>query len=205
MRANFLFYQVAAARLNQVAAAIALSLSSLALADSVGLPAPDASAASAFKAQDHFSPYAGRNFPTQVFWGDTHLHTGMSFDAGAFGARLLPRDAYRFARGEEISSSTGLRVRLSRPLDFLVVADHSDNMGWFPQLYSGDPQMLADPQARRWYDMIQEGGQTAVAAAVDIIESFSQGNFSRDIMSMPGTETYANAWRTAIDAAEGVQ
>ena len=22
-----------------------------------------------------YSPYAGRSFPTQVFWGDTHLHT----------------------------------------------------------------------------------------------------------------------------------
>jgi hypothetical protein len=126
----------------------------------------------------------------------------MSFDAGAFGARLLPRDAYRFARGEEVTSSTGLQVRLSRPLDFLVVADHSDNMGWFPKLFAGDPQLLADPQARRWYDMIQEGGQTAVAAAVDIIESFSQGKFSEGIMSLPGTETYASAWETAIDAAE---
>jgi hypothetical protein len=170
--------------------------------DTVGLPAPSEAAADAFKAQKHFSPYAGRNFPNRVFWGDTHLHTGMSFDAGAFGARLMPEDAYRFARGEEVTSSTGLRVRLSKPLDFLVVADHSDNMGWFPKLYSGDPQLLADPQARRWYEMIQEGGQTAVAAAVDIIESFSQGRFSQDIMSMPGTDTYANAWKLAIDTAE---
>ena len=72
----------------------------------------------AFPAQKHFSPYAGRNFPTQVHWGDTHLHTGMSMDAGAFGARLSPEDAYRFARGEELTSSTGLQAKLSRPLDF---------------------------------------------------------------------------------------
>ncbi|MHC4785455.1 MAG: DUF3604 domain-containing protein, partial [Planctomycetota bacterium] len=78
----------------------------------------------AFPAQKHYSPFAGRNFPTQVYWGDTHLHTGMSMDAGAFGARLSPEDAYRFARGEELTSSTGLKVKLSRPLDFLVVADH---------------------------------------------------------------------------------
>jgi hypothetical protein len=99
----------------------------------------------AFPGQKHYSPFAGRNFPTQVFWGDTHLHTGMSMDAGAFGARLLPEDAYRFARGEELTSSTGLKVKLARPLDFLVVADHSDNMGFFPRLYAGDRQMLADP------------------------------------------------------------
>jgi hypothetical protein len=60
----------------------------------------------AFKPQRHYSPYARRNYPTRVFWGDTHLHTNLSMDAGAFGARLSPRDAYRFARGEEVVSST---------------------------------------------------------------------------------------------------
>ena len=70
---------------------------------------PTGSLEDAFPPQKHFSPYAGRNFPTQVFWGDTHLHTGMSMDAGAFGARLgAGEDAYRFARGEELTSSTGL-------------------------------------------------------------------------------------------------
>jgi len=135
---------------------------------SPGLPAPSSDVESSFPAQKHFSPYAGRDFPTQVFWGDTHLHTGMSMDAGAFGARLDPEDAHRFARGEELTSSTGLRVKLSRPLDFLVVADHSDNMGFFPRLYAGDPKMLADPTGRRWYDMVQAGGQKGVEAAVEI-------------------------------------
>src|SRR5210317_1974745 len=76
-----------------------------------------------------YSPPAGRDFPMQVLWGDTHVHTAMSMDAGSFGARLTPEDAYRFARGEELISSTGQPVKLIRPLDFLVVADHSDNMG----------------------------------------------------------------------------
>jgi len=49
-----------------------------------------------------YSPYAQRSFPDQVFWGDTHLHTGLSMDAGLFGARLGLDDAYRFARGEEV-------------------------------------------------------------------------------------------------------
>ena len=69
-----------------------------------------------------YSPYAGRGFPSRPLWGDTHLHTGNSFDAGAFGCRLRPEDAYRFARGEEIVASTGIPVKLSRPLDWLVVA-----------------------------------------------------------------------------------
>ena len=68
-----------------------------------------------------------------------------SMDAGAFGARLGPRDAYRFAKGEEIMASSGQRVKLSRPLDFLVVADHSDNMGFFPQLFAGDPEDAGRP------------------------------------------------------------
>ncbi len=156
----------------------------------------------AFRAQKHYSPYAGRNFPTEVYWGDTHLHTGMSMDAGAFGARLMPEDAYRFARGEELTSSTGQQVKLSRPLDFLVVADHSDNMGFFPRLFAGDPGMLADSTGKRWYGMIQEGGQTAVQVAVEVIMAFSQGTFPEALASLPGSTAYRSAWETAIEAAE---
>ena len=80
-----------------------------------------------------YSPYAGRGFPSRVFWGDTHLHTALSMDAGAFGNRLGLDEAYRFARGEEVTTSTGLKAKLSRPLDFLVVADHSDNKRFVPR------------------------------------------------------------------------
>src|SRR6476660_1097694 len=124
-----------------------------------------------FPSKPGYSPHAGRTFPTQPLFGDTHLHTSFSMDAGAFGARLTPKDAYRFARGEEISSNSGQPVKLSRPLDFLVVADHSDGMGFFPQLMGGDPDLLATPQGRKWYDQIK-GGQGA-DAAMDIIASFS--------------------------------
>jgi len=95
-----------------------------------------------------YSPYADRGFPTMPLWGDTHLHTANSFDAGAFGARLLPDDAFRFARGGQVTSSTGVPARLSRPLDWLVVADHSDNMGFFPDLYSGKQNIVSKPQGR---------------------------------------------------------
>jgi hypothetical protein len=156
----------------------------------------------AFPAQKSYSPYANRNFPTQVFWGETHLHTGMSMDAGAFGARLSPADAYRFAKGEEVVSSTGQRVKLSRPLDFLVVADHSDNMGFFPRLYAGEPSMLADPTGRRWYDGIQAGGQDAVAVAVEIVQAITGNSFPEALASLPGTEAYASAWAETIEAAE---
>jgi hypothetical protein len=166
------------------------------------LPPPTEDAADAFPAQKHFSPYAGRNFPTHVYWGETHLHTGMSMDAGAFGARLTPFDAYRFARGEEVTTSTGLRAKLGRPLDFLMVADHSDNMGFFPRLNAGEPSMLADPTGRRWYDMVQAGGQEAVAAAIEIIQAITSNTFPPALASLPGSEAYRSAWEETIEAAE---
>jgi len=183
-----------------VAVTLLLMLSGTATAQDP-VPSPE-SLVDAFPGRKNFSPYAGRNFPTRVFWGDTHQHTGMSMDAGAFGARLSPADAYRFARGEEVTSSTGLQAKLSRPLDFLVVADHSDNMGFFPRLFAGEPSMLADPTGRRWYDMIQEGGQRGVEAAVEIIESLTGNSMPPALASLPGTEAYRSAWEETIDAAE---
>jgi hypothetical protein len=91
-----------------------------------------ANVAKPFKSATTYSPAAAWNYPSRVYWGDTHLHTSASMDAGAFGNRLGFDEAYRFARGEELTSSTGQRVKLTRPLDFLVIADHSDNMGFFP-------------------------------------------------------------------------
>jgi len=170
--------------------------------NAVGLSAPHTEVGRAFPAKDHYSPYAGRNFPTKVYWGDSHVHTGMSMDAGAFGARLMPEDAYRFALGQELTASTGLQVKLSRPLDWLVVADHSDNMGFFPRLNSGEPSMLADPTGKRWYDLVQAGGQKGVQAAVEVIQAFSQNKFPKALASLPGTEAYRSAWELTIDAAE---
>ena len=140
------------------------------------------SAEKAFPAKPAYSPYAGRNFPTRPFFGDTHLHTGFSMDAGAFGARLTPRDAYKFARGEEITSNTNQPVKLSRPLDFLVVADHSDGMGFFPLLMSGDATLLATPQGRKWYDMIQSGKGAVVMRVLEDSAAAKAGLKADDII-----------------------
>ncbi|MGH8863869.1 MAG: DUF3604 domain-containing protein [Burkholderiales bacterium] len=157
------------------------------------------SADKAFPARPPYSPYAGRNFPTRPFFGDTHTHTSFSMDAGAFGARLGPKDAYRFARGEEVTASSGQRARLSRPLDFLVVSDHSDGMGFFPQLMSGDPGLLATPRGRKWYDEINSG--QGAKAAVDIITSFGKNELPKGFPT-PGTPAYRSAWRETIKAAD---
>lgn len=147
-----------------------------------------------------YSPYAGRNFPTRPFFGDTHLHTSYSMDAGAFGARIDPRGAYVFAKGNEVKSNSGQPVKLSRPLDFLVVADHSDGMGFFPLLVSGAPEIMADPQGRKWNEMVNSG--KGAEAALDIIQSFGKGTISKAIMPVPGTRAYRGAWQETIKAAE---
>ena len=159
-----------------------------------------AAAEKLFSTTRPYSPYAGRNFPTRPLFGDTHLHTSFSFDAGAFGARLGPADAYRFAKGEQVTASSGQPAKLSRPLDFLVVADHSDNMGFFPDLLAGKPNLMADPTGRRWHDMIV-GGKGA-DAAVEIIVAFSQGNLPKALIYGPDSNAYRSAWHETIKAAE---
>lgn len=148
----------------------------------------------------YYSPYAQRDYPTRPLFGETHLHTMASFDAGAFGARLTPRDAFRFGMGEEVVSSTGIPVRLSRPLDFVVVTDHSDNMGMFGDLLAGKSNILADPQGKSWYDMVK-GGQGA-QAAIQIIQAFSAGTFPKALVYLPGNPGYTAAWLDNIAAAE---
>ena len=153
-----------------------------------------------FPSKPPYSPYAGRIFPTRPFFGDTHTHTSFSMDAGAFGARLGPKEAYRFAKGEELMASSGQPVKLSRPLDFLVVTDHSDGFGFFPLLFGGDANLMAYPQGQRWYDMIQSG--KGADAAIEIIVSFSQGKMADGLLPVPGTPAYRSAWRETIKAAD---
>jgi len=147
-----------------------------------------------------YSPYAGRDFPTFPLWGDTHLHTGNSFDAGAFGATLLPEDAYQFARGDEIVSSGGIPIKLSRPLDWLVVSDHSDNVGFFPDLMAGNQNILSKPKGKEWYNRIKAGEGPAVA--YEMIGLFANGNFPADLMYWPDTPAFKSVWQRNIKASE---
>ena len=123
-----------------------------------------AKAEKVFSAKPAYSPYVGRNFPTRPLFGDTHLHTAASFDAGAFGARLTPRDALRFARGDEVTASSGQPAKLvsaaglpgrRRPLGQHGVLSR-------PAL-PGKPEILADPTGKKWYDMIKSGQGAAAA------------------------------------------
>ncbi|WP_295541903.1 DUF3604 domain-containing protein, partial [uncultured Thiohalocapsa sp.] len=151
-----------------------------------------------------YSPYAQRSFPSQVFWGDTHLHTALSMDAGLFGARLGLDDAYRFARGEEVMASSGQPAKLGRPLDWLVIADHSDGMGFITDLAAGKPGIIAFEQGKRWYEGLQQGGEASAAAALDLIGTFSQGQIDPEMMAeySPGGKTYGSIWEDVVAAAE---
>lgn len=122
---------------------------------------------------DHFSPYAGRNFPTRPLWGDTHLHTQVSVDAGTM-TRLSQEDAFRFARGHEVTTTHGLQAKLSRPLDWLVISDHAEMYGLMPQLLGGDQNVLSTPQGKAWYDALTSNDNDVVfATAMEIVASLS--------------------------------
>ena len=162
-------------------------------------PDPDEVLSEAYTGKS-YSPYAGRQTALMPLWGDSHLHTDISMDAGAFGNRLGLDEAYRFARGDEVVTSTGIRARLSRPLDWVVIADHSDNMGFFPDLNAGAPHILSDPTGKDWYDRIQ-GGE-GVGVALELIGKFSQGEFPEALIYTPDSSPYKTAWAKTVDAAE---
>jgi len=109
-----------------------------------------------------YSPYVARkatdaNFAEGVYWGDTHLHTSYSTDAGMMGNTLGPEEAYRFARGEEVLTSHGLRARLIRPLDFLVVSDHAENLGLAPFIDESNPELLKSEWGKEVHDLVKAG------------------------------------------------
>lgn len=132
-----------------------------------------------------------------VYWGDTHLHTDLSLDAGAFGNRLGMDDAYRFAKGIEVTATGGLKAKLSRPLDFLVIADHSDGMGIFPMLMDKEGFIMKTPEGKRWSKMLDEGkdGETAI----DIITNFSQGTLS---FKTNDAAMMTPVWKKVVETAE---
>ena len=143
-----------------------------------------------------YSPYAQRSFPNQIYWGETHLHTGLSLDAGLFGNILGHEEAYRFARGEEIVSSTGLPAKLGRPLDWIVITDHSDMMGIANDIQEGAPNIMAVPKGKEWAEGFQKGGEAAGKAAFDLITHFSQMTVPEELVEQysPGSPVYNNLW-----------
>jgi hypothetical protein len=149
----------------------------------------------------NYSPYVERkvvdaNFAEGVYWGDTHLHTSYSTDSGMMGNTLGPGVAFRFARGEEVISSHGMRVRLIRPLDFLVVADHAENLGLAPFIAESNPELLKSEWGKAVHDMVKAGDSRG-AFQKWIGEAVTPGQDQIDNPRMART-----AWDREIDFAD---
>jgi hypothetical protein len=143
-----------------------------------------------------YSPYPSQDFPNRVFFGDTHLHTTYSADAGLIGNTLGPDEAYRFAKGETVTSSTGLPARLSRPLDFLVVADHAENLGVAPLLSARDPRLLETEYGRSLQAAVDAGD---LPRAWEIF-SLTKASGEDPLADVPGV--YDSVWQEITEAAE---
>ena len=152
----------------------------------------------AIQGKPSYSPYAGRNFSTRPLWGDTHLHTALSLDARAAGVILTHDDAYRFAKGEEVTSSHGMPLRIGQPLDWLVITDHSDAMGAMNEVIAGNANLLTDPTVRDWHNRLKQPDQL-MQTAIEIVEAFTEGNTPEILLSRPFQR---EIWDDVLETAE---
>lgn len=144
-----------------------------------------------------YSPHADRSMPDRVFFGDTHLHTMSSPDAFLFGVQLSPDDAFRFAKGERVTSTHGLPVRLIEPLDFLVVSDHMEYLGLMPRLFGGDERVLATEYGRMLYERSKQGEDGFYQAAMILIRDLAMNERK---MRVPELEQAI--WREVAETAD---
>lgn len=190
--------------LTAIIATATVTAATVGVAFAGGMDDPSQESLNAAPSGQEYSPYVDKNYPTTPLWGDTHVHTSLSTDAGLAGNILPPAKAYEFARGDEITSSFGHRVRLSRPLDWLAVADHSDGMGMITDLIAGDPEVLQFEQAAAWYEGMNAGGKKALEAKMDLVRTFSAGEVDPGLVAMysPGSKPFKNLWEYAVSVAE---
>lgn len=150
------------------------------------------------KSPVEYSPYINKSFPQRVFWGDTHLHTTYSPDAGMVGNfNLGPADAYRFAQGEQVQANNGMQAKLVRPLDFLVVADHSEYQGLMPVLRTGDPELLENEVGKRWYNWFKEGPEGQYKVFLEFAEDLAN-NKGR----IPFDDVASSTWDFMTETAD---
>ncbi len=167
----------------------------VATAQDIGRPSPEQ-----LQQPKNYSPYVDRRYPTQVFWGDQHLHTSLSADAGLVGNRLGPDDAFRFARGEQLRSSTGQLVQIERPYDWLVVSDHATYFGLPQALANADPAIIATPNGKRWAAAFKAGGKAAYDAFVEMTRDFAVAKSSIPADAL--LKLTRPTWERSITAAE---
>ena len=144
----------------------------------------------------HYSPNVCEGYPSRVYWGVAHVHTGFSFDSGMFGITLSP-DLFRVATGGEVVMDNGVRFKQDRPLDWVSITDHAEYMGIADEIRAGSPDLLANPQGKRWYEMSKTSPQEGVKAAIEAVLSMQTGKPVFDASKLTAT-----AWAHATAAAE---
>jgi hypothetical protein len=152
------------------------------------------------KPSSNYSPYADRNYPVRVYWGDQHLHTSYSSDAGLVGDRLGPDEAFLFARGEQLRSSTGQLVQLERPYDWLVVSDHAEYIGLAGAFADGNSAILGTPAGKQWAQAFKEGGKPAYDAFLQMTKDFATGQATLPAAAL--AKLTRPTWDRCIAAAE---
>ncbi len=146
-----------------------------------------------------YSPYAGRDLPMQPLWGEIHLHTSWSGDAIAAGTKVGPDEALRYAKGEQITSTTGQAVKMARPYDFLMIADHSDALGVMQGVVDGEPGLMADPQIKRWHEGMVAGGESAKKVMMELITLQGEGKLPERLTDR---DVQVDIWKKMTDVVE---
>ena len=143
---------------------------------------------------------ATTDYPTRAYFGDTHVHTGWSADAGMDGAVTTPEDAFRLARGDEVTSNTKRPVKLDRPLDWMVITDHSDGMGSINEVIGKNPEMLTDPVVKGWADALNSGDEERSREAMLNVISRQSNKQLPKIFTDP--KWMASAWEKTVAIAD---
>lgn len=147
-----------------------------ALLPALALAEPEGNVTAAdFAALQPYSPYADRDQPDQLLFGDMHLHTNLSPDAGLLGTQLTAEDSYRAARGETVISNTGQPFRLVRPLDFLVITDHAELIGLAPLIHANDPDLKANAFGAWLLGKFSQGPEGAMEGFRVILDYAARG------------------------------
>ncbi len=154
------------------------------------------------KTQAPYSPNADIEYPNQLLFGETHIHSALSADAGAGGTTLLPRDIYRMAKGEQVMSNTNQPIKRARPMDFMCITEHTDGMGVITDIFKGTPEIMKDKQGADYHKRFAMGGKEARLASQDLIKQFSQGTISKKLVYQPGNPGYKRTWEDLVSAAE---
>lgn len=146
-----------------------------------------------------FSAFAEDSPQTNLYWGDTHLHTNNSADAYFLGNKSAdPDTAYRFAKGSPvIHPGTRTRIQLKTPLDFLVVTDHAEYMGAIKKLFAGDPLLTSSEIGAQYFERAQKGEGQKV-----FLELVATANSGNPIEELNTVAIKKSVWDEIADAAD---